>query len=41
VWVVGEANNIDGITGGWNFLNCWTSGWVAGRDIGEWVVENW
>ncbi|GMH46312.1 hypothetical protein TrRE_jg3255 [Triparma retinervis] len=41
VWVVGEANNIDGITGGWNFLNCWTSGWVAGRDIGKWIEENY
>ena len=29
----GEILNIDGITGGFNFQHCWTSGWLAGRAI--------
>ncbi len=29
----GEVLNIDGVTGGFNFQHCWTSGWIAGRAI--------
>ncbi len=29
----GEILNIDGITGGFNFQHCWTSGWLAGKAI--------
>ena len=29
----GEVLNIDGITGGFNFQHCWSSGWLAGRAI--------
>ena len=32
--VVGEALDVDGITGGFNFQNCWTTGWLAGRGLG-------
>lgn len=28
----GEALDIDGITGGYNFQNAWTTGWIAGSD---------
>jgi len=28
--VVGELLDVDGITGGFNFQHCWTSGWLAG-----------
>ncbi len=31
----GEILNIDGITGGFNFQHCWTSGWLAGKAIAE------
>ena len=31
----GEALNIDGITGGFNFQNAWTTGWIAAREIGK------
>ncbi|MBX3458938.1 MAG: NAD(P)/FAD-dependent oxidoreductase [Planctomycetes bacterium] len=27
----GELLDIDGITGGFNFQSCWTTGWLAGR----------
>lgn len=29
----GEVLDIDGITGGFNFQNAWTTGWLAGRAI--------
>ncbi len=29
--IVGEALDIDGITGGFNFQSAWTTGWLAGR----------
>jgi len=30
----GEILDIDGITGGFNFQNAWTTGWLAGRAMG-------
>ena len=29
----GEIMDIDGITGGFNFQNAWTSGWIAGSNL--------
>ena len=29
----GEILDIDGVTGGFNFQHCWTSGWIAGKSI--------
>lgn len=34
LFLVGELLDVDGITGGFNFQHCWTSGWLAGRAIG-------
>ena len=31
----GEILNVDGITGGFNFQHCWTSGWLAGKAVSE------
>ncbi len=31
----GELLDIDGITGGFNFQAAWTTGWIAGRAMGE------
>ena len=31
--VVGELLDVDGITGGFNFQHCWSSGWLAGQAI--------
>lgn len=33
IYCIGEITNIDGITGGFNFQNCWTSAAVCARDI--------
>tara|TARA_Y100001968_G_scaffold146654_1_gene134137 strand:+ start:1318 stop:2532 length:1215 start_codon:yes stop_codon:yes gene_type:complete len=33
VYFAGEILDIDGITGGFNFQHCWTSGWVAGNSM--------
>ncbi len=33
VFIVGELLNIDGVTGGFNFQNAWTSGYLAGCAI--------
>ncbi len=31
----GEVLDVDGITGGFNFQHCWTSGWLAGQAISK------
>ncbi len=31
----GEILNVDGITGGFNFQHCWTSGWLVGRAVSK------
>ena len=33
LFFAGEVLDIDGITGGFNFQHCWTSGWVAGQSF--------
>ena len=33
VYATGEVLNIDGVTGGFNFQGCWTSGWMAANEI--------
>jgi hypothetical protein len=30
-YLAGEVLDVDGITGGFNFQNAWTTGWLAGR----------
>ncbi|GAB2580052.1 BaiN/RdsA family NAD(P)/FAD-dependent oxidoreductase [Spirosoma areae] len=34
LFFAGEVLNVDGITGGFNFQSAWTTGYVAGRNIG-------
>ena len=31
----GEILDVDGITGGFNFQHCWTSGWLAGKAVSK------
>jgi predicted Rossmann fold flavoprotein len=31
LFFAGEVLDVDGITGGFNFQNAWTTGWLAGR----------
>jgi hypothetical protein len=35
LYLAGEILNIDGVTGGFNFQNAWTTGWIAGQAMGE------
>tara|TARA_B100000700_G_scaffold331319_1_gene463133 strand:- start:3595 stop:4845 length:1251 start_codon:yes stop_codon:yes gene_type:complete len=35
LFFAGEILNIDGITGGFNFQHCWTSGWLVGKAVSE------
>lgn len=34
LYFAGEILDIDGVTGGFNFQNAWTTGWIAGQSIG-------
>jgi predicted Rossmann fold flavoprotein len=31
--IVGELLDVDGVTGGFNFQHCWSSGWLAGQAL--------
>lgn len=33
LYFAGEILDVDGITGGYNFQNAWTTGWIAGHSI--------
>jgi predicted Rossmann fold flavoprotein len=35
LFFAGEVINVDGVTGGFNFQNAWTTGWIAGRAVGS------
>ncbi|HMI79736.1 MAG TPA: NAD(P)/FAD-dependent oxidoreductase, partial [Ferruginibacter sp.] len=35
LFFTGEIINVDGITGGFNFQNAWTTGWIAAKGITE------
>jgi predicted flavoprotein YhiN len=30
IFFCGEIIDVDGVTGGFNFMNCWSSGYIAG-----------
>jgi predicted Rossmann fold flavoprotein len=35
LYFAGEVLDVDGVTGGFNFQNAWTTGWLAGQAIGK------
>lgn len=35
LFFAGEILDIDAVTGGFNFQNAWTTGWIAGRSMGD------
>ncbi|MDX5583336.1 MAG: NAD(P)/FAD-dependent oxidoreductase, partial [Aureibaculum sp.] len=35
LFFAGEVLNIDAVTGGFNFQNAWTGGYIAGKAIAE------
>ncbi|HEY9881800.1 MAG TPA: NAD(P)/FAD-dependent oxidoreductase, partial [Leptolyngbyaceae cyanobacterium] len=40
LYFAGEILDVDGITGGFNFQNAWTTGWLAGQAIGQVQAQN-
>lgn len=40
LFFAGEVIDVDGVTGGFNFQNAWTTSWIAGHAIGE-TKANW
>ncbi|KDP45464.1 hypothetical protein JCGZ_09713 [Jatropha curcas] len=40
LFFAGEVLNVDGVTGGFNFQNAWSGGYIAGTSIGELAVED-
>jgi predicted flavoprotein YhiN len=34
LYFAGEAMDVDGITGGYNFQHAWASGWIAAQGMG-------
>ena len=39
LYFAGEVINVDGVTGGFNFQNAWTTGWIAAKAISEESLE--
>lgn len=39
LYFAGEAVDIDGVTGGFNFQNAWTASWLAGNDVAKKLRE--
>ncbi|MFY7964014.1 MAG: NAD(P)/FAD-dependent oxidoreductase [Chitinophagaceae bacterium] len=39
IFFAGEVLDIDGITGGFNFQNAWTTGWIAAKAIAQKSLE--
>uniref|UniRef100_A0A2P2K714 RsdA/BaiN/AoA(So)-like Rossmann fold-like domain-containing protein n=1 Tax=Rhizophora mucronata TaxID=61149 RepID=A0A2P2K714_RHIMU len=39
LFFAGEVLNVDGTTGGFNFQNAWSGGYIAGTSIGELATE--
>ena len=40
LYFAGEVIDIDGVTGGFNFQNAWTTGWLAGKSMSNEVISN-
>ncbi|RVW23947.1 Uncharacterized protein CK203_082576 [Vitis vinifera] len=39
LFFAGEVLNVDGVTGGFNFQNAWTGGYIAGTSIGKLALD--
>ncbi|GMH64773.1 hypothetical protein TrLO_g4857 [Triparma laevis f. longispina] len=39
LFIVGECLDVDAVTGGFNFLNCWVTGKIAGEGVGGYFRE--
>lgn len=36
LFFAGEVLNVDGVTGGFNFQNAWSTAWIAGKQMASW-----
>ena len=41
LYFAGEVLDVDGVTGGFNFQHCWTSGWIAGGAIAKDLIKSY
>lgn len=39
LFLCGEVVDVDGVTGGFNFMNCWSTGYLAGNSAAEYVCS--
>jgi predicted Rossmann fold flavoprotein len=39
LYFAGEVLDVDGLTGGFNFQNAWTTGWIAGTAIAQKLIN--
>ena len=39
LFMCGEVLDVDGVTGGFNFMGCWSTGFVAGQGAAEYCIE--
>ena len=39
LYSIGEMNDVDGVTGGFNFTSCWSQAWHAGNHIAEALAQ--
>jgi len=39
LFLCGEVIDVDGVTGGYNFLNCWGTGYIAGESAAAYIQE--
>jgi predicted Rossmann fold flavoprotein len=39
LFFAGEVIDVDGVTGGFNFQNAWTTGWIAAKSITNWLSK--
>jgi len=39
LFMCGEVLNVDGVTGGFNFMGCWSTGYVAGQGAAQFCLE--
>jgi predicted Rossmann fold flavoprotein len=39
LFFAGEVLDVDGLTGGYNFQNAWTTGWIAAKGVGARLAE--
>jgi predicted Rossmann fold flavoprotein len=40
LFLCGEVLNVDGVTGGFNFMNCWSTGYIAGKGAAGYCSDN-